>query len=97
MRLIFRILAAPVSGVLSLATAFCSFALAVSGAILGIVSVIVFILAVVMLFAVPNVAGGVAWMAVAFLISPYGLPRLAEWLLEKIDGVNCALKDFILG
>jgi len=96
MRLIFKILAAPVVGVLTLAGAFFSFVLAVSGAILGIVSVIVFILAVIMM-TVPNVAGGIAWMAVAFLISPFGLPRLAEWLVGKLDDINGALKDFILG
>jgi len=96
MRLIFKILAAPLVGVLTLAGAFCSFALAISGAILGVVSVIVFILAVVML-TIPNVPGAIAWMAVAFLISPLGLPRIAEWLLGLLDGVNGALKDFIMG
>lgn len=94
--LIFKILALPVVGILTLVTAFCSFALAISGAVLGIVSVIVFIIAVIMM-TIPNIWGGIAWMVIAFLISPFGLPRLAEWLLEKIDDVNCVLKDFIFG
>ena len=96
MRLILRILAAPVVGVLALVTAFCSFALAVSGVILGIVSVIVFVLEVVTFFT-NTAAMGIAWMAVAFLISPFGLTRLAGWLIDKLDNVNCALKDFIFG
>lgn len=97
MRLILRILAAPVAGVLSLAVAFCTFVLAISGAILGVVSVIVFILSIIMMTVPHSIWGGVAWMVIAFLISPLGLPKLAEWLLEKLDGVNCALKDFIFG
>ena len=96
MRLALRILAAPVAGVLTLAGAFCSFALAVSGAILSIVSVIVFILAVVMM-TVPNIWGGLAWVVVAFLIRPRGLPKLAEWLLMKLDDLNGSLKAFIFG
>jgi hypothetical protein len=96
MKLVLRILAAPVAGVLLLAAAFFSFALAVSGAILGIASVIVFILAVITFF-VNTPAMGVAWMAVAFLISPFGLPRLAGWLVEKLTDINGALRDFIFG
>lgn len=96
MKLILKIFAAPVSGVLTLITAFCSFALSVSSMFLGIASVTVFILAAV-LFTVPNVAGGIAWMAVAFLISPFGPPRLAGWLVGKLDDINGALKDFIFG
>jgi len=96
MRLIFKILAAPVVGVLTLTVAFFTFVLAISGAVLGFVSVVVFVLSVIML-TIPNIAGGIAWMVIAFLISPMGLPRVAEWLLEKLDDVNCVLKDFITG
>ena len=31
----------------------------------------------------------------AFLMSPYGLPALADWLIGKLDGLNESLKGFI--
>ena len=34
---------------------------------------------------------------IAFLISPYGLPLAAAWLVGIIGGANSALKDFIFG
>ncbi len=96
MRLIFRILAAPVSGVLSLAVAFFSFALSVSGAVLGIASVLGFVLALAVIITADTWAG-LALMAAAFLISPFGLLRFAQWLVRMADGFNGMLKDFILG
>ena len=34
---------------------------------------------------------------IAFLISPYGLPLAAAWLVGIIGGANSALRDFIFG
>ena len=96
MKIILKILALPIIGILSLLVAFCTFALAISGAVLGVVSVIVFLLALLMTFTW-TVPGGIAWMLVAFLISPMGLPRFAEWLVEKVGDVNGLLKDFVWG
>ena len=96
MKIILKIIALPVIGILSLAVAFCTFALAISGAVLGIVSVIVFLLALFMTIT-HSVPGGIAWMLVAFLISPMGIPRFAEWLVEKVGDVNQALKGFVWG
>ena len=94
--LVLRILSAPVAGALTLASAFCSFVLAVSTAILSFVSVIVFILALLTIFTL-DPAAGIAWLVIAFLISPFGLPRFAGWLVERLDGLNSMLKDFIFG
>jgi hypothetical protein len=94
MRLILKIFALPVAGILTLLVAFCTFALAISGAILGLISVVVFLLALFMTFTV-SVPGGIAWMFIAFLISPLGLPRFAEWLIEKVDDINQSIKCFI--
>jgi hypothetical protein len=29
----------------------------------------------------------------AFLLSPYGLPTFAMWLVDKVDDLNCAIKS----
>lgn len=37
------------------------------------------------------------FLVIAFLISPYGLPMAAAWLVGMIGGANHALKDFVFG
>ena len=88
MRLIGKLLALPfmlVTGILYLV---CKFLVVLSGAVLGILSGIIFLAALV---------PGLAWLMIAFLISPYGLPLAAAWLVGIIGGANSALKDFIFG
>ena len=94
MKLILKILVLPVAGILSITTAFCSFALAISDMILGIVSVIVFLLALITVFTLDRTMG-VVWLTIAYLISPFGLPKLAGWVIEKMDSINSMLKSFI--
>ena len=38
---------------------------------------------------------GVRGLIIAFCVSPFGLPAVAEWLICKLDGLNCSLKCFI--
>ena len=88
MRLIGKLLALPfmlVTGILYLV---CKFLVVLSGAVLGILSGIFF---------VAGFLPGLAWLMIAFLISPYGLPLAAAWLVGIIGGANSALKDFIFG
>ena len=96
MRLIFKLLAFPfvlVTGLL-----FLGWKLRViwSGAVLGILSGIVF-LASLVLFFTAGMWAGLAWLVIAFLISPYGLPMAAAWLVGMIGGANHALRDFVFG
>ena len=96
MRLIGKLLALPfvlITGILYLV---CKFLVVLSGAVLGILSGIVFLAALALFFA----AGfwpGLSWLVIAFLISPYGLPMAAAWLVGIIGGANSALKDFVFG
>ena len=96
MRLILKLLAFPFVLLTGILYGFCKFLLLASGAVLGILSGIVFLGALVLFF----IAGfwqGVSWLVLAFLISPYGLPMAAAWLAGMIGGVNSALKDFVFG
>lgn len=88
MRLIGKLLALPfmlVTGILYLV---CKFLVVLSGIIF---------LAALVLFFVAGFLPGLAWLMIAFLISPYGLPLAAAWLVGIIGGANSALKDFIFG
>lgn len=96
MRLIFKLLAFPFVLVTGLLYLVCKFLVIASGAVLGILSGIVF-LASLVLFFTAGVWAGLAWLVIAFLISPYGLPMAAAWLVGMIGGANHALKDFVLG
>lgn len=96
MRLILKIIALPFMLVLGILYAFCKFFVIASGAVLGVLSGLVFLLAVGILFT-SGLWGGLAWMLIAFLISPYGLPMLAAWLVGKLGGLSYALRDFITG
>ena len=96
MRLIFKLLAFPFVLVTGLLYLVCKFLVIASGAVLGILSGIVF-LASLVLFFTAGVWAGLAWLVIAFLISPYGLPMAAAWLVGLIGGANHALKDFVFG
>lgn len=96
MRLIFKLLAFPFVLVTGLLYLICKFLLIASGAVLGILSGIVF-LASLVLFFTAGMWAGLAWLVIAFLISPYGLPMAAAWLVGMIGGANHALRDFVFG
>ena len=96
MRLIFKLLAFPFVLVTGLLYLVCKFLVIASGAVLGILSGIVF-LASLVLFFTAGVWAGLAWLVIAFLISPYGLPMAAAWLVGMIGGANHALIDFVFG
>lgn len=96
MRLIFKLLAFPFVLVTGLLYLVCKFLVIASGAVLGVLSGIVF-LASLVLFFTAGVWAGLAWLVIAFLISPYGLPMAAAWLVGMIGGANHALKDFVFG
>ena len=94
MRLILKLFAFPFVLITGLIYLFCKFLVLASGAVLGILSGIIFLAALVLFF----IAGfwpGLSWLILAFLISPYGLPMVAAWLVGMIGGVNGALKDFM--
>ena len=96
MRLIFILLAFPFVLVTGLLYLICKFLVIASGAVLGILSGMVF-LASLVLFFTAGMWAGLAWLVIAFLISPYGLPMAAAWLVGMIGGANHALRDFVFG
>lgn len=62
-----------------------------------------FVLALTLLVAVLNFAlftgdrWGIQGLVIAFAVSPFGLPAVAEWLIDKLDSLNYSLKSFITG
>ena len=96
MRLILKFLAAPIAMALTIVTALFSFLLSVTDGIIGLASTVVFIAAVILL-ASGQTLGGISFMAIAFLVSPFGLPALARRLVRRLDGLGSTLRGFIFG
>ncbi len=92
MRIIIKILLFPIVLALTLLVAFCRFFCLFSGMVLGIVAFLLFLLGIVVLFA-GRVDGFIGFLVLAWLVSPYGLPLAASWLMERVADFNHMLKS----
>ena len=95
MRLIFKIFALPFLLVLSLLAAVLMLLFDVAGWFLSLASGILAVIAVGLFVLQHQPVGGVAFLALAFLLSPYGLPTIAEFLIGLLDELNYSLRRFI--
>lgn len=96
MRLILKLLAAPVVVALTLFVWICSGLLYCSAFVFGLAGTIVAILGVAVLITY-SPQNGIILLVIAFLISPLGLPMAAAWLLGKIQDLRYAIQDGIYG
>lgn len=94
MRFLLKVFSLPVVAVLSVSVLLLSFLVSCAGAALKLLSFLAFLLGVIVAVASDPVAGALI-LAGAFLISPFGLPLLANWLLDRMADANFALRDFI--
>ena len=94
MRILLKILFAPVMLALILFVNFFAFLLTVSSVFFGIAGTVFAILSAILFFAV-NRTNGIIVLIFAFLISPFGLPMLAAWLLGKVQQLQYALQDWL--
>ena len=94
--IVLKILAAPFVAVLTVLAAVVSFLFCMATAVCVIACVVLTLLAVV-LFIGGQTLGGVVFLVFAFLVSPYGIPAIADWLVEWLYSLNYALRDFITG
>lgn len=93
MRLLFKIILFPITLVLSIVIAACRFVCDCSGALLGVISVLIFTLALLTLILLKDPTGALSAAIIAFVISPYGIPKLAEWFVDRLDDLNYAIKS----
>ena len=91
MKLIFKILTAPVVLVIDLFTLICIGVISFSGMLLRLVSGIIAILGVAVL-ATYSPKNGLILLTIAFLFSPTGIPMLAVWVLGRLQNISCLLK-----
>lgn len=96
MRLLLKVLTAPVILALTLFVWLCAGLVYISGLMLGIVSMVLGLLGVAVLIAY-SPQNGIILMVLAFLVSPYGLPLLAIRLLGKVQDLRYAIQDAVYG
>jgi len=91
MRLLLKIVAAPVVVVLTVFVWLCALMLHISAFVFGLAGTVVG-LAVLVTYSVQN---GIILLVIAFLVSPFGLPMLAVRVLGLLQDVYFTLRDFI--
>ena len=87
-KMLLGILLGPVVLALKLLILFLTFAMAVSSTVLGIVSALLGLLAVLVWFAL-SWQNGLGMLIMAWLVSPLGIPLVAAWVLgglERLEG-----------
>lgn len=94
MRLLLKLIAIPFMLITGILFLFCQFLLVASGILLGILSALVFLGALIM-FLCEGVGSGIPFLVFSFLLSPYGLPKAAACMVGIIGGIHESLKDFI--
>ena len=92
MRFILRTLLLPLRLLLSATTSIITFLLCIMGAGCGVISVIVSIIAVAA-FIAGETTGAIAFLVIAVLVSPFALPTVADWIIDKMRGLCFALKN----
>ena len=64
--------------------------------VLGLISMVVALLGVAVLITY-SLQNGIILLVIAFLISPYGLPMAAIWLLGKVQDLKFIIQDLVYG
>ena len=93
-KLLLKIVVAPVIVLLTLFVWTCVALVYVSG--LGLASMVIALLGVAVLVTY-SPQNGLILLLIAFLISPYGLPKLAFWMLSKVQGLKYTIQNFVYG
>lgn len=94
MKIVLKLLAAPVVMILTVFVWLCAVMLHISAFIFGLAGTVVGLLGLVVLVTYSD-QNGIILLVIAFLISPLGLPMLAVRMLGLIQDANYALQDFI--
>ena len=91
MKWIFKLLAAPIVLTIDLFTLACVGIISCSAALFRIASSIIALLGV-MVLAIYSPKNGMILLAIAFLVSPMGLPMLAVWILSVLQCISRFIK-----
>jgi steroid 5-alpha reductase family enzyme len=89
-------LVAPVIVVLTIFVWICSALLYCSAWVFGLTGMVLGIFGVLALIT-HQVTNGIILLVMAFLVSPFGIPMAAAWLIGKIQDLRYAILDRVYG
>lgn len=92
--ILFKIIAVPFVVLLTITIPIFTFLFSYAAAILQVISGIGVLISIVLLISGETLGFGV-FLFLSFLISPLGIPAIAEWLIDKLQSLNSALRFFI--
>ena len=92
MKVILKILTAPIVLALTLFVWLCSAILYCSAFVFGLAATLVGILALLVLFS-GNLTNALILGVIAFLVSPVGIPMAAAWLLGRMQDLRYAIQS----
>lgn len=93
MRILLKILLFPITLSLTIILLFSEFICLFGTMFLSILALLLFVLALGTMIILKDMQDGLRAMVLAYLISPYGIPLFATWLLGKIGDINQRLKS----
>ena len=96
LKLLLKILVAPVILALTLFVWLCAGLVYLSGLVLGLISMVIALLGVAVLLTC-SLQNGIILLVMAFLISLFGLPMAAIWLLGKVQDLKFVIQDLFYG
>ena len=86
--IVLKVLAAPVMVALSLLAAMVTFLFCVASAVCELGCIVLTLLSLILFIGGQTVGG---------IVSPFGVPAIAEWLVDKLHSAKFTLRDFITG
>ena len=96
MKLILKIIFAPLIVLFTVACWIAMLAVRISGTVFGLAAMLLGVLGLAVLLLI-SVKNGIVVLIVAFLICPYGLPLLAALLVGQLQRFRCWMLDTIYG
>ena len=94
-KLIFKIIALPFVLALTVIAPLLTFLFCYASVFLSILSGIGVLLSIALFFA-GTTTGCIVFLIISFLISPLGIPAIAEWLIGGVNGINRSLRTFLI-
>lgn len=88
MRILLKILLFTITMALTIVLLICKFFCLFGTMLLSVLAFILFAFAIVIMIFLGEIQDGIKTMVLAYLISPYGIPLFAAWLLDKIEQFN---------
>lgn len=96
MKLILKMLFAQVIAILAFFTWLCTLVVNISATIMAVVAALCAIMGVITI-CTDSLAKGLVGLAVAFILSPWGLPMAAAWLIAQLHILRLWMKEKIYG